>query len=156
MGVLVVFVAGGGLRILNSRQPHQSLLINVNPQWIDAHERHINSQVEFVAVEEQGVVDVFANDTTLLQRRHILKIIRQKYALSLRAGAGLHNIIPIRITLHCLLQLRQLMRQHEGLRHEIVVLGAVLFSHAGEMAVQAVFSGYFGGFGPMIDFLKLP
>lgn len=65
VSVLIVFVACCSLSVFYCGQPNESLLINVNSQWIYTCKRDVNPKVKFIAIKQQGVIDVLADDTAL-------------------------------------------------------------------------------------------
>lgn len=110
MRILIVFAARSGLCVLDCGQSDESLLVNVNSEWIDAHECHVNPQIELETIEEHRIVNVFTNNTALLHSAHVLKVIGKKDALTLRTGTRLHDVLPVWILLHGFLQFGYLVR----------------------------------------------
>ena len=85
MSVLVVLVACGCLGVFDCGQPDKSLLINVNPERIDTCQRHVYTEVKFVTIEEQRVIDVLADYRALFEITDFLKVVRDENAFALRA-----------------------------------------------------------------------
>jgi len=57
----LLLVAGQVVVVLARRETSQAVLVNVETQGVDRGDGHVDSQVEFEAVEEQRVVNVFTH-----------------------------------------------------------------------------------------------
>jgi hypothetical protein len=84
MGVLIVFVACSGLRVLDRSQSDEPFLINVNSKWFYTCQRNVDSQIELIAIEEKRIVYILTYYTTLFELADILKVICDEDSLSLR------------------------------------------------------------------------
>ena len=64
----------------------QSLVINVNPEWIYTRYQNINSQIKFMAIDQKWVRDIFTNNSFFIgSDLKFIQFINDIYASSLRA-----------------------------------------------------------------------
>jgi len=78
---------------------HQSFIVQLDPQRIPGRYNHLESNIEFVVVNEKRVVDLLTDDhlTLVLQ---IGRFVGQKYALALRPVTRFHNEPLVRAAIH--------------------------------------------------------
>ena len=87
MAVLVVFVRG---TVSLSSKPSKSLLEHVDAQRLYACYEHVDSQVEFVRVNEQRVVHVAANNARLVHV-YLLNIVCNEDTTPAREGVRFYD-----------------------------------------------------------------
>lgn len=154
MCILIWFIASDELSILDCCQTNKAFLVDVDSQWIDAHECHIYTEVKLVAIQEQGVVNVLRDDGWLLCVAEFVVVVCYEDSSSLGWWTRFEYVVSLWVGRHSLLQLRQLMRKDVGKWHKREVLWSMLLSHHRKMLIKTILTTYLSGLWPMIHLLK--
>ena len=71
--------------IFTSRKPGQSFFVNVDTERVETGNCHVDPQVKFKSVKQQGAINVLANYHRLVFVRNLTKIVSYKNSTALRA-----------------------------------------------------------------------
>lgn len=155
MFILIFFCSTCSFFILDGSETNKTFIVDVDSQRLNTHESDINSEIKFVTIKEQRIIEIFADNRALLQLANIREIICDENAFSLSTRTRLHDIVFTWIYLHGFLKLSLFVGQDKWLWYKWEVLCTVFGLHASIMSVHAIFSCYLSCFWPVIHFLKL-
>jgi len=88
MHILVVFVDLGGIGLTG--KPRQPFLENVYPQRLITRDKHVNSEIKLMPVDQQRIGDVSANNRQFINI-YVIDVVNQHDASSLGSVGGLNN-----------------------------------------------------------------
>lgn len=133
-----------------AREAHESLVVDVDLQGIEICNEHIESQVEFQAVDKERVLYVPADDQRFILG-DLRDVVDHEDALPLRAGLGLDDPQILYVVMaildlllprgECLLKFRELIWENVGLWQEIKVIFAELLLHLTNVEAQPILAG---------------
>ena len=124
--------------VLLGGETHQAIFVHVQTQWINRGQCDIDSQVKFVSIYQQRVVDVLACHHLLLLR-DFLEVLSYENAPALAARRRFYDPHFVGVCSHVVLKADVLSRKDVSIRQEPEVLLAMLLLHVGKMPVHAVF-----------------
>lgn len=118
-------------------QPHQTLLVHVYPERIDAGQQHVQPQVEFDAVDQSRRGDVSLHDERPIRRY----LVQMGHYLdpAPRATIWRLNDPKSAVLLHKFAQQVSLVGQDERQRYEIEILASELSLHPSEILREGYF-----------------
>lgn len=157
MHVLVVLV---NLRCISfTSETGQALLEYIDPQGFVTSDENINSQVELMSVDQQGVGHVSRDDRGVVNI-DIVDIIHDIDTLALTRVCRLNDPhVLLRVMLLQLLVVRvevaEFVWEDIGIRDKIEVSLAILLLHSDHVVAEAIFPGDLIALGEMIDLLVL-
>ena len=96
----LLFVSRQVIVILSCCKPSQAVFIYVQAKGVNASERHIDSEVEFETIEEQGIVDVLTHDVGGPLLWDLCQLVCNDYTLPLGGGRWLSDPKLLLIFLH--------------------------------------------------------
>lgn len=119
----VVFFAG---------ETAQALFEDVDAQGVYRSDSNIDTQIPFVAIDQQWIRDILLHDAGRLASSswNLFKARNDLDTFTLRRCFGLHNPKLARLLSHLGLKLLVLLWAAKGQRHEIEVLTAIQGLHA--------------------------
>mmetsp|Transcript_9983 Transcript_9983/g.15087 ORF Transcript_9983/g.15087 Transcript_9983/m.15087 type:complete len:281 (+) Transcript_9983:1693-2535(+) len=140
-------------------KPCQPLLIYVDPQGLVASHHHVDTQVELVPVDQQGVRDVPRDDAQLVNVQ-VIDVVDYVDATASTRVAGLHDPnIAARVRLLQFLvvtkEVSVLIRQDVGIRHKIEGVPPELLLHLDVVEAEAVLASNLVGVREVVDALEL-
>ena len=108
----------------------QTVFVDENSKWLHVSDKHIDSQVKFIALNQERCPHVFLNHQ-MLARVYAVHIFRDEYTLALRHTLWLHYEVNfgllLDVILNLIFELTHLIGKEPGLREELIVLGKLPF-----------------------------
>ena len=153
MHILVIFVELGSVCLRG--KSGQAFLVDVDSQRLVASDHHIDSQIKFIAVDEQRVGHVPRNDAELVHVE-VVDIIDNVNSSTSARVAWLHNPdISARVRLLQLMiviqQVSIFIGQYISVRYEIKVFSSEFLLHLDVIETQSVLPRHLVGVWKMID-----
>lgn len=130
-----VAVAFGRVRLLLSCEAHQAFVLQLHFQRLDRRDYHLDPQVEFEVVDEQGVVDVLREDV-LRAVFEVRYLVGEEDAFALRLVGGFANLPLVGVFEHVLGQHATFVGQHVGEGDEVEGLQPLGLLHAQDVPVE--------------------
>lgn len=157
MHASVIFIDLGGVSFWS--KSGQPFFEDVHAQRFIRCDENVDSQIEFVPVDQEGVRNVTRNDRKIVDV-HIVDIIYKVDSFSLCSIGWFNNPhILLRIMLPQFLVVRveftKLIGKDVGVGHKVEVVLSILLLHSDNVAAESVFSGDFVTLREMVDLLKL-
>lgn len=107
MHILLLFqVAISSAAVLLGGEPGQSIFIDVYAKRVDAGKCDVDSEIEFVAVYKQGIINILTSNH-LLSGRDLVDVLGDKYAFALRTGCWFDDPLSLRVFDHLFFQTDQ-------------------------------------------------
>jgi len=85
MSILIMLGTRSRAAIFDCCQPHKSFLIHVNSKWVNRHQGNVDSEIKFVAIQKQRVIDILTYYTRLFEIINFLEIVCDEYSFALAA-----------------------------------------------------------------------
>ena len=150
--LLLSQIAIPALIVLLGSKSGQAVFIYVQSEWIDRGHRHIDSQVKLVAVDQQRLIDVLA-DNHLGPLWYLIDVLSDEDALALRGGGRFADPRLVGLLGHGVLQLNHLVWEDESVGEEFEMSLAMSLSHAGQVAIHLILAGHLCALGEVVDLL---
>ena len=115
--MLIFLMTLAPLVVLLGRKPGETIFVDVDAKRAYVCERNVHAEIEFVPVDQEGVVDVLADNERFILR-NLTGVICKEYAFALRAGRRLYNPLSLWLLCHPRNQLIQSLWKHEAFRQE--------------------------------------
>ena len=115
--------------VLTSCKPCQSIVIDIESQGINTSDRYIDPQIELIAIEQQGVINILTDNVGTALIGNLCKFICHDNAFALRGGRGLCDPELVFVSLHFGFQVHEFVWKQVGLWNEVEVLLTVNFTH---------------------------
>jgi hypothetical protein len=144
------------LIVLFCSESDKAFSIYIHSQWIIACHHHIDSQIKFMPVKEQRVINVSRNYASFMLW-HKLWFINDKYTFTLRRCGRFYNPhvwlvhslnVPVSssvfsnfvlILVILLIELIKLVRKDKGLWNEVEICFRIPFLHLNDILSKSVF-----------------
>jgi len=138
-------------------EPCESFFEDINSEWFVRSDEDVDSEIEFMSINEQRVGYVPRNHTQIIDI-HIVHVVNQVDSLALRSIRRFHDPdVLFRVVLPQFLvvsvEFSELVRQDIGVRDEIEGRFSVFFLHSYSIAAKPIFPSDFMRLREMVDLL---
>ena len=142
-------------RELLGGKPHQSVLVQVELDGVDACDEQVEAEVKLEAPHQQRVGDVSLDYRVADSVRDLFEIFGQYDAISLRAPGWFadpecRDSTDVLVLLYLQFQLPRVRRKVESLRHEGKIFLPKLFLHRSEVVGHLILPGERVGGGELV------